>query len=673
MMLSARLTAAALLLALDCLAQPTVGPTAEPVGNTRGDSWDGYNIVDSFETGYRFRTLGGSTDQYRSMVNYGNGVRLLSSYLAVNSTDGHGRLFDQIVLTTQGLGNDPYESAVLRVEKNRLYRLDVNWRLNDYYNPGLRTDGQLGQHLLDTQYTTQDDDLTLFPQSNIKFFLGYSRGNQNGPALSTVQLFNSTGNEFPLFENVRREWNEYRIGNEVRLFGVRFTWTRGWQDFREDSNYQSGASLGNNAGNATQLTSFQRTEPYHGTSPYWRGGLFADKKLFNANARITYTSGQRNFVLDETALGKGRFGIPTQLQTVTFGNAQRPVFTGNLTLSFLPTSWLTVVNQTSVNNIRIDGNSVFAQFNNQTQSLAYLSFEFLGIRTVANSTDVNIQANRWLGFYGGFHYADRQIRSDEVSNTQGNVFAHPSEQSNLLRAGVFGIRLKPVKALSILLDSEVGRANRPLTPVSERNYQVLGARVQYRVKSLLLTAAAHENYNTNSVSLSAYASHSRNYSVNGSWTLAQWFSLDAGYSKIHLDTADGIAYFANSQLLKGQSLYISNLHVGTLTGHFDFRKRADLFIGYTHTQDTGDGRGPTVIGNTISTTPPAANSAAPAAFYTAQTFPLTFLSPMARLSVRLTDRVRWNVGYQYYGYNERFFSGEGYRAHTGYTSLLWSF
>ncbi len=176
-----------------------------------------YNIVDSFETGYRFRAFGGSFDQYRSTVNYGDGIRLLSSFFTMNSKDGHGRFFDEIVLTTQGLGNDPYQNATLRISKNRLYRYDMHWRLNDYFNPGLVTDGGAGQHLLDTEYTTQDHDLTLFPESNLKFFLGYSRGNQNGPAISTVQLFDARGNEVSFVRECTPPANEYRLGNEFQL------------------------------------------------------------------------------------------------------------------------------------------------------------------------------------------------------------------------------------------------------------------------------------------------------------------------------------------------------------------------------------------------------------------------------------------------------------------------
>ena len=67
------------------------------------------------------------------------------------------------------------------------------------------------------------------------------------------------------------------------------------------------------------------------------------------------------------------------------------------------------------------------------------------------------------------------------------------------------------------------------------------------------------------------------------------------------------------------------------------------------------------------------------AFQAAQTFPMKYLSPLARVSVQISNRIRWNVGYQYYGYREDFFtSGDflpdhAYSATTAYSSVLWSF
>ena len=255
---------------------------------------------------------------------------------------------------------------------------------------------------------------------------------------------------------------------------------------------------------------------------------------------------------------------------------------------------------------------------------------------------------------------------------QGNIFNAPSEQSNQLRSGVFGIRLRPRKPLSIIVSGELGRADRPLTPISDRNYHALDARLRYKLKKVLFSASAQENYNVNSVSLSSYASHARTYSGDASWAPKDWFSLDASYSKLHLNTAGGIAYFASGQFFTGQqSIYVSNLHVANLTAHFDIRKRADLFVGYSHTQDTGDGRPLDALPQQRHR--PTNQTLPPAALHTAQTYPLRFLSPMARFSVRINQKLRWNVGYQYYGYNANFYNNLDYHAHTGYTSLLWSF
>src|SRR5580698_5309585 len=102
-----------------CAQQIVVPTTGESTGSVRGDNTGDYNIVQSWELGYRFAEIGGDEGEYRSSVNYGNGLRLFGSSFTINSRDGHGKWFDSLSLTTQGLGNDPYESAALRIEKNR--------------------------------------------------------------------------------------------------------------------------------------------------------------------------------------------------------------------------------------------------------------------------------------------------------------------------------------------------------------------------------------------------------------------------------------------------------------------------------------------------------------------------------------------------------------------------
>ena len=653
-----RAIAFAVAAAATAAAQPTVAPTPEP--SSRGQNVGAYNFVNSFETGYRFAEIGGNAGKYRSDVNFTSGVRLLGSHLAIHSREGRGRFFDQLLLTTQGLGNDPYESASLRIEKNRFYRFDSLWRQNEYFNPALAISS--GRHAMNTLRRFQDYDLTLLPQSNFKFFFGYTRNSQSGAALTTIQLFDSRGDEFPLFSNIRRQRNEYRFGSEIKAFGYRLNWMHGWDNFKEDTP----ANLltpdpGANTADRITLDSLRRAEPYHGNSPYWRLALFREnQKLYAVNARFTYTAGRRAFVLDEFAAGAARFGASNR-QVLTFGDANRPVATGNLTISLFPSANLTLTNHSAIYNVRTDGNSYYRTLDNGTLSSEFLNFQYLGIRTVSNQTEVNYRVGPTLAAFAGYNYSNRRIRSIE---RLGFVDGGPpdltdSAQTNQLNSGTVGVRLRPIPPLVIVVDAELGRAGRPLYPTSERNYHLIGARAQYRTRTVTFTAQARANYNFNSTSLTSFSSQSRNYSADLSWTARDWVSLDLSYAKLHLYTVGGIAYFASGSFVPfDRSYYFSNIHHGNLGARFNLRSRADLFIGFSHIQDTGANR----------------RAAAIDAFRTAQTFPLTFQSPLARVSVRLHEKVRLNVGYQYYGYREDFsLSGQGYRANTGYSSLLWSF
>ena len=70
-----------MVLARAALAQPVVTPTPDQAGSPRGENTGDYNVVDSVEMGYRWAVVGGDLGKYRSDVNFGDGIRLLSSNL----------------------------------------------------------------------------------------------------------------------------------------------------------------------------------------------------------------------------------------------------------------------------------------------------------------------------------------------------------------------------------------------------------------------------------------------------------------------------------------------------------------------------------------------------------------------------------------------------------------
>ncbi len=649
--------------AVTAFGQPVVAPSPEPVGSARGTEIGNYNVRESFETGYRFANIDGNRGKYRSDVNFRNGVRLLGSSLAVYSKDGKGRLFDELLLNTQGLGNDPYQFTSLKLEKNRRYRYEMTWRLNDYFNPGLTV--AFGQHAQNLQRRLQDHQLTLSPFRWLDFYGGFSANIQNGPALSTANFFDSRGQIFPLFQDVTRRQNEYRVGGQLKLTGWKFFWQRGWEQFREDTREfvtSPAAGLDPNV-SAVGLSAFRRDNPYTGSTPHWRLNLLSEKfDWFSVSARFTHSDGQRNFIFDEVANATNR-GQARNLQLLVFGDARRPVTSANLTFSLFPTERLTLTNHTAYHATRMEGENRLQQFTNATLDTRVAEFQFLGIRAATNTTLADVVLRPWLSVQGGYQFADRRIRSRQGLEEFGFADSRAAEQNNRLHAGTLGFRLRPVKGWTIVGDGELVRQDRPFLPTSERDYHGFGLRSEYKQKQFRVMAQMRFHMNFNSVSLFQHSSRTRNYTVDGTWTPSTKFAIDAGYQKLHLDSITGLAYFANFNLIENdRSFYVSNVHGAHAGLRWQLARKLDVYSGLALTKDTAASRAGFV-------------GAGPAqgVFLAAQAFPLTFVSPQFRFSYRLRENLRWNLGYQYYDYSERVLPLQNYLAHTGFLSVLWSF
>src|SRR5262249_57201839 len=124
-------------------------------------------------------------------------------------------------------------------------------------------------------------------------------------------------------------------------------------------------------------------------NPGWLGNLFARKKYWGMNARMTYVSGDRDFLMDEFASGTSQFGGPANRAIVVGGNAKRPTLFGDGSISLYPTQRLTIVNNTAVLSNRIVGDASVTELSNGFDFGTTIDFRYLGIRTVANSTDIN--------------------------------------------------------------------------------------------------------------------------------------------------------------------------------------------------------------------------------------------------------------------------------------------
>lgn len=641
-------------------AQPVVAPTPQTAGSPRGDNAGPFNITNSWEVGYRFHDVDGNDGKYRSDVNFGNGVRLLGGTLGVTSRDGKGKWMDELLLDVRGLGNDPYQFSSFRVQKNALYRYDLLWRSNEYFNPALPIAG--GDHFLSTNRQMQDHDLTLLPQSKLKFRVGYSRNTQGGPGLWTGQWFDGRGDEYSYFANIRRNQDEYRLGGDLQIGRVKLSVTRGWELFKDDTNFNRDTlTPGANITDRNTLSFLRRDEPLHGRTPYWRAHLLAElSKQFTIHGRFTHSDGQRDFVYDEFARGTDRLGSARNRQTLLTGTGRRPVTTGHATVTWMPNNKVTVANQTGFHQTRMEGDGKYSEINNGSAGLAFAQFQFLGIRNISNTSEASWQPVKQAGVFGSYHYAERRVRSNELEDIEIPKGTTPIEQINRNKAGIFGARLNPVAPLRIVFSAEVGRNDKPFYPTSDKNYEAYTARASWRQAKFNLSSDFKSFNNANSTSLYVHSSTGRTWGATGGFTPRPSVRIDAGYNYLHLDTLTGLAYFADFELVESnRSYYVSNLHTLHAGVSAQVKKKVDLYAGFMRTQDRGDGRSAAPDTQTL--------------FTAAQVFPVSYASPLARVSFQIRANLRANFGWQYYDYAEKFAGSQNYAAHTGYVSLSYSF
>jgi len=250
-----------------------------------------------------------------------------------------------------------------------------------------------------------------------------------------------------------------------------------------------------------------------------------------------------------------------------------------------------------------------------------------------------------------------------VSNAPGSLVNH-------VNAETIGFRLKPLKTMSISLDAGIGRDTGPYTPESLANYHTLRGRADYRLtRKIRLFGTYRQLYNLNAPVLYSYdTTHSREITGGTSVELRGRLWLDTSYSKLHRDSFSALygeiptAAGPIANVRGYNSVYISNVHAVSIMTRTQF-SRATVSLGYNLTRDTGDGRSLQNLG-----------LADPAAAYLAlaQTFPMKYQAPLARVSIRITPRIQWNAGWEFYRYNQQFayFGAQPYyRAQTGYSSL----
>jgi hypothetical protein len=680
-----------------------------------GEKAGDYTAIGSVEFGYRGLRVDGDLNKYQSDLNYKAGPRLFDSSFLLRSTEGKGSLFETFLVNSTGWGADPQGNLRVNVEQPEWYRFDATYRrfkylrfVNNFANPNwVFSPAQFsvpprlttGEHGFDTRVKLGDFDLTLLPKNqHIRFNVGYSPERYSGPAFTN---YHAGGNEFMLLSQLRSRANDFRVGADGRLGPLNFSFLQGFRRFRDDSSIDLGVTPGINLNPAVaSLTSFDRNEPARGSVNYTRFSLQTlIAKRLDVTGRIIYSKADQNYSFLESFTGRNWnpriTGFPPTPPGATpnilnlgqynlTGDTERPSWLGDLGLTWMATDKFRISNTFRVETFEITGSALFSDFfsltrGTRTDTIGFNNRDVLTnteYRKVQNTIEGDYQFNPRYSIHLGYRYAQRRIEEaisgfNLGANLPAPLVPDSFTEHNNTHAVLGGFKARPISEWTLYFDAEHGTADNVFSRIGNYNYTNIRAKSRYKPSSrvaLNLAVITKDNSNPSEiagVSLEDFGVNikSRIFTSSLDWTTTSRFSISAGYNYHWINSKAIVDYFFNSvRHPLGNSLYIVRNNYFFVESVAHIAPRATLFTAYRINRDNGQG-------NRVAD--PTGNPGTLIASY-----PMSYQSPEARLAIKLHDRLDWNVGYQYYNYNESTIVGprpQNYHAHLPYTSLRFYF
>jgi hypothetical protein len=688
-----------------------------------GDDAGDYSVISTIEIGYRGLAVGGDLNKYQSDLNYRTGPRLFDSSFLMKSKDGKGELFDSLLVTSTGWGADPEGNFRVNVENPKYYRFDGTYRrfkyfrfLNNFANPNwvfspanfsVAPNPVTGNYGNNSIMNLGDFDLTLLPKDErIRFNFGYSPERYNGNSFSG---YHTGGNDFNLPTQIKSRANDFRIGADGKLGPIALSFLQGFRRFHDSGIIHVGPNPGINLNPAVaSLTSFNRDEPAEGKINYTRfsAHTLVAKKL-DITARIIHSNSTTNSALIESFAGRNWnpriTGWPPTppaatpnilnlgLYNVT-ANTKRPTTLGDIGVTLLATDKLRISNTFKVEDFEIDGLAVFSDFFSITRGAgATLRTDTVGFsnldanritsyRKYQNTIEGDYQFNPRYSLHLGYRYGSRRIEeSFEGFNIGSNGSLSPPpartsetvEEQNHTHAILGGFKARPASNWTIYFDAEHGTADNVFTRIGNYDYTNIRAKSRYaasRKLSFNVALITKDNANPSEiagVSLQDFGVDvkSRIFTSSVDWEATSNVSFSTGYNYHTINSDAVVEYFFNSVGHPlGHSQYFSRNNFFFFDAVARLHPRVTLYAAYRINKDTGQGdrvADPTGTPGTLIAS-----------------YPMSFQTPEGRLAIKINRRLDWNLGYQYYNYNESAIVGprpQNYHAHLPYTSLRFYF
>ena len=586
-----------------------------------------------------------------------------------------------------------------------------------------------GLHGYNTRTEFGDFDFTLFPKNEwIRLNIGYSPEHYSGPYFTN---YHQGGNEFNALVDSRSRANDWRFGAEGTIAKVDWTFLHGIRWFKEDSDVATVPAYINpnnltNSSAVARFTTFHREEPTRGRVDFTRLSahtLLA--KRFDITGRFIYSKATSNSVFLENETGinfnsriTGQPGPPNTLLLGAYNipaSVSRPNTQGDVGLTILATDNFRISNTFRIEDFTINGLGNFNDFFQvrttagvvNTQSFTNLqAFTTTQYRKYQNTIEGDYQFNPRYSVHLGYRYGHRRDQVDNTgflfnSNSPGAVDEHEFEE-NTTHSILGGFRMRPTKNWTVYFDGERGTADNVFTRIGNYDFTNLRAKTRWaanRKVNLNVGFIFRDNSNPSEIageSLGDFAVKlkTRIFQSSLDWQAKDNLSLSFGYNYNWVDSDATIDYVY--QVIPaappvpaavfhhfGHALYFQRNNF--FYGDFVWRPnwRVSVYGSYRVNQDNGQGdrlsdpTGGTPIPGGIIVNGVLKNPANEGGTLITS-YPMSFQSPEGRVAIRLNRHLDWNLGYQYFNYNEDGFvrtfplnamRPQNYHTHLPYMSL----
>ena len=692
----------AMAMAVSTSAQ-TASPTPAPSPSNAG-VYGNLRLTSTVELGVRGLDVNGDHDKYRSDLNYKPGFRVFdSSFLLENTAAGY-MPFDNMLVQSSGWGGDPSSSFRMNIDRVGIYKFDSNVRRVKYFN-NLKTHAiNFGQpvstgseHRANTDHYFGDFDLTIFPERALRYRLGYSFNNTEGPGTSTVRF---SSDEYQINSNIKSHSDDIRLGVEGTLFGFNWGVNYGHRIFHDNTRFFNfGVNQGNNPASTTSfMTDSSRQFNVDGTTDFVHGFFqrtFA--KRFDLTGRLIYSEANSEMTETDNLTGRvsstGNFIAINQIFVP--GEAKRPQTRGDLGATWMVTNKFRISNTFTFDQFNLSGEHTYFEISQpvsaagvpltptRTNSSAQRGTSF---QRFSNLFEGDYQFSRRFSINLGYRYSHREVTVGlfDVNLITGAIARSGEEDvTNSTHTVIFGTRVKPLDNWTIYFDLENGESDNVFTRLANNDF------FNYRIRSL----ATYKQFSFNvsyiakdmespgtSLPVSGIPAtetiadnNQRIFSGNVDWTPSSNFSLSAGYTYTHQDAkADiivpvGTPINPSTLFLLGTSEYFVRNNFFFFNLHARPIRWMSIYASYRIDDDGGQG-------DRVVARPQDMLSS----------YPFTNQAPEIKFAFRLADWVDWNVGYQYYSYKDLqevrpfatpqvIFPSQSYSAHMPYTSLRFYF